>query len=93
MAGLFSARTLLTVLRTGNARARLRATRDGQAAVRLNLGAAALHTGVLDALGDRAVATPELARRLAVARDDLLAAFLRVLAPPASSGRTPPAGP
>ncbi|MGY1887517.1 SAM-dependent methyltransferase [Blastococcus sp. SYSU DS0753] len=58
----------------------MRATRDGQAAVRLNLGAAALHTGVLDALGDRAVATPELARRLAVARDDLLAAFLRVLA-------------
>ncbi|MGY1720013.1 methyltransferase domain-containing protein [Blastococcus sp. SYSU DS0552] len=58
----------------------MRATRDGQAAVRLNLGAAALHTGVLDALGDRAVAIPELARRLAVARDDLLAAFLRVLA-------------
>ncbi|WP_346622011.1 methyltransferase domain-containing protein [Blastococcus sp. HT6-4] len=80
MARMFSARTLLTVLRSGNAAARLRATRDGQAAVRLHLGAAALGTGVLDAVADGAVATPELARRLDVAEAELLDAFLRTLA-------------
>lgn len=79
MARLFSARTLLTVLRTGNARARLRATRDGQAAVRLHLGAAGLATGVLDAIDGGATATPGLARRLGAADEDLLGAFLGVL--------------
>ncbi|MGY1680889.1 methyltransferase domain-containing protein [Geodermatophilus sp. SYSU D01176] len=55
-------------------------TRDAQAAVRLNVGAAALRTGVLDALAGGAVATPDLARRLDVTEEGLLAAFLRVLA-------------
>ncbi|CCG01908.1 SAM-dependent methyltransferase [Blastococcus saxobsidens] len=80
MARMFSARTVLTVVRSGNARARLRATRDGQAAVRLHVGAAGLGTGVLDAVGGGAVPAPELARRLGVVREDLLGAFLRVLA-------------
>ncbi|MDP5183948.1 class I SAM-dependent methyltransferase [Blastococcus sp. BMG 814] len=80
MPQLFGARTLLTVLRTGNARARLRATRDGQAAVRLHLGAAGLATGVLDAVATGAAGTPDLARRLGVPDEQLLGAFLQVLA-------------
>jgi protein-L-isoaspartate O-methyltransferase len=79
VARLSTARTLLAVLRAGNARARLRATRDGQAAVRLNTAAAGLRTGVLDALADGPVTTSDLARRLGVPEEDLLAAFLRVL--------------
>ncbi|WP_100501949.1 methyltransferase domain-containing protein [Geodermatophilus chilensis] len=79
MSRLSTARILLTVLRAGNARARLRATRDGQAAVRLNTGAAAVRTGVLDALAGGPAATSELARRLGTPEEDLLAAFLRVL--------------
>jgi protein-L-isoaspartate O-methyltransferase len=79
MARLSTARTLLTLLRVGNARTRLRVTRDGQAAVRLNLSAAALRTGVLDALAGGAATTADLARGLGVPEEDLLAAFLRVL--------------
>jgi SAM-dependent methyltransferase len=55
-------------------------TRDGQAAIRLGLGAAALDTGVLDALAGGPATTAELARRVGAAGEDLLAAFLRVLA-------------
>ena len=80
MARMFSVRTLLAVLGTGNARARIRAARDGQAAVRLHLGAAALATGVADALSRGATTTPELGRRLGGVDEALLAAFLRVLA-------------
>ncbi|MCF6745696.1 methyltransferase domain-containing protein [Blastococcus sp. KM273128] len=80
MPRLFHARTLLTVLRTGNPRARLRATRDAQAAVRLHLGAAGLATGVLDAVAAGPGGTTELARRLGVADEELLGAFLAVLA-------------
>ncbi|MCF6509279.1 methyltransferase domain-containing protein [Blastococcus sp. MG754426] len=80
MPRLFGARTLVTVLRTGNARARLRAARDGQAGVRLHVAAAGLATGVLDAVADGAGSTPELARRLGVAEEELLGAFLAVLA-------------
>lgn len=80
MSRLSRARTLLGLLRAGDARTRLRVTRDGQAAVRLGLGAAALETGVLDALADRPSTTTELADRLRLREVDLLAAFLRVLA-------------
>lgn len=80
MARLSTARTLLTLLRAGNARARLRATRDGQAAIRLHLGAAALGTGVLDALAGEAATVAELADRLGLPAEGLLAAFVRVLA-------------
>jgi SAM-dependent methyltransferase len=80
MARLSRARTLLTLLRSGDLRTRLRVTRDGQAAIRLGLGAAALDTGVLDALAGSPATTAELARRVGAAGEDLLAAFLRVLA-------------
>ena len=80
MARMSSARTLLTVLRAGNARARLRATRDGQAAVRLHVGAAALATGVLDGLSGGPATTTEFAARLGTDEDVLVDAFLRVLA-------------
>ncbi|WP_232796976.1 hypothetical protein [Blastococcus atacamensis] len=59
--------------------ARLRATRDGQAAVRLHVAAAGLGTGVLDAVRDGPAATADLARSLGEVRKDLLEAFLRVL--------------
>jgi SAM-dependent methyltransferase len=72
-------RVLAEVLRSGNLRARLRAARDGQAAVRLQLVAAALDLGVLDALAEAPAGTGALADRLGVTDPDLLAAYLRVL--------------
>jgi len=71
---------LVQVLRSGNLRARLRAARDGQAAVRLQLVAAAADLGVLDALVGGPVSTAALADRLGAPDPDLLAAYLRVLA-------------
>jgi SAM-dependent methyltransferase len=71
---------LVEVLRSGNLRARLRAVRDGQAAVRLQLVAAAVDLGVLDALAGGPVGTAALADRLGAPDPDLLAAYLRVLA-------------
>lgn len=79
MARPSTVRSVLALLRAGDLRARLRVTRDGQAAVRLNTGAAALRTGVLDVLADGPAATSDLARRLGAPEEDLLAAFLRVL--------------
>jgi Methyltransferase small domain len=73
-------RVMGELLRAGNLRARLRATREGQAAVRLQLVAAALDLGVLDALTDGAATTEELAVRIGVADTDLLEGFLRVTA-------------
>ena len=73
-------RVLAEVLRSGNVRARLRAARDGQAAVRLQLVAAALEQGLLDALAGGPVSTAALADRLGATDPDLLAAYLRVLA-------------
>ena len=80
MAPLSRARTLFTLLRAGDLRTRLRVTRDGQAAIRLGLGAAALDTGVLDALAGGPATSTDLARRLGAVEEELLAAFLRVLA-------------
>ncbi|GAB3299519.1 class I SAM-dependent methyltransferase [Geodermatophilus aquaeductus] len=71
---------LAEVLRSGNLRALLRAARDGQAAVRLQVVAAAAELGVLDALVGGPVSTAALADRLGVPDPDLLAAYLRVLA-------------
>jgi predicted O-methyltransferase YrrM len=73
-------RVLVEVLRSGNLRARLRATREGLAGVRLQLIAAALDLGLLDALEEDPAGSEQLARRLAVVDPDLLAAYLRVLA-------------
>jgi SAM-dependent methyltransferase len=80
MARMPNPRVLVEVLRSGNLRARLRAARDGQAAVRLQLVAAAADLGVLDALVGGPVSTAALADRLGVPDPDLLAAYLRVLA-------------
>ena len=80
MPRMISARATWQLLRAGDLRGRLRATRDGQAAIRLNLVAAGLATGVLDALADTPAPTPELAARTAVVDVGLLTAFLRVLA-------------
>ena len=80
MARMPHPRVLVEVLRSGNLRARLRAARDGQAAIRLQLVAAAADLGVLDALAGGAVSTVALADRLGAPDPDLLAAYLRVLA-------------
>jgi predicted O-methyltransferase YrrM len=80
MARMFSARALATLLRTGNLRARLRATREGQTAVRLQLVTAALDVGVLDALAEGPATTADLAARTGATDHALLEAFLRVVA-------------
>jgi SAM-dependent methyltransferase len=71
---------LSEVLRSGNLRARLRAAREGVTGVRLQLTAAALDLGLLDALGEGPALTEQLAGRLGALDQDLLAAYLRVLA-------------
>jgi len=73
-------RVLAEVLRSGNVRARLRAAREGLTGVRLQLVAAALDLGLLDALGEGSADTEQLAGRLGAVDQDLMAASLRVLA-------------
>jgi SAM-dependent methyltransferase len=73
-------RVLAEVLRSGNLHARLRAAREGLTGVRLQLIAAALDLGLLDALGQGPASTEKLAGRLGAVDQDLLAAYLRVLA-------------
>ena len=80
MARMPNPRVLVEVLGSGKLRARLRAARDGQAALRLQLIAAALDLGLLDALARGAASTAALADRLGATDPDLLAAYLRVLA-------------
>lgn len=80
MPQLISPRALWTLARAGSLRARVRANRDGVAGIRLHLAGAAVDTGLLDALADSAATTAGLARRLGVADEELLAAFLRVVA-------------
>jgi protein-L-isoaspartate O-methyltransferase len=79
MARMISPRATWTLLRAGNLRGRLRVTRDGQAAIRLNLVAAALATGVLDALAAGPATAADVAIRISAVDLDLLGAFLRVL--------------
>jgi hypothetical protein len=64
MARVPNPRVLAEVLRTGNLRARLRAAREGLTGVRLQLTAAALDLGLLDALGEGPASTEQLAGRL-----------------------------
>ena len=71
---------LWKILRAGNVRARMRATRDGLAAIRLHAGSAALESGVLDALAAGPATASELARELHLADEKLLTALLRVAA-------------
>jgi SAM-dependent methyltransferase len=67
------------MVRGGDVASRIRAIRDGQAAVRLGLVAAGLRTGVLDALQRGPVSTSLLAERIEATNVPLLEAFLRVL--------------
>jgi hypothetical protein len=80
MARMPNPRVLAEVLRSGNVRARLRAAREGLTGVRLQLVAAALGLGLLDALGEGPADTEQLAGRLGAVDHALLAAYLRVLA-------------
>jgi hypothetical protein len=61
MARMPNPRVLAEVLRSGNLRARLRAAREGLTGVRLQLVAAALDLGLLDALGEGPANTEQLA--------------------------------
>ncbi|MGY1813734.1 class I SAM-dependent methyltransferase [Blastococcus sp. SYSU D00820] len=80
MPRMLRARAAWEVVRSGDLRGRVRATRDGQAAVRLHQVAAGLSTGVLDALAAGTASTAELATRCRWTDADLAAAFLRGLA-------------
>lgn len=80
MARMPNPRVLAEVLRGGNLRARLRAAREGLTGVRLQLIAAAIDVGLLDALVDGPASTEQLAGRLGAVDQGLLAAYLRVLA-------------
>ena len=80
MPRLISTRALWTLAREGHLRARIRANREGVAAIRLHLTGAAVDSGLLDALADGGASTAELTRRMGGADEDLLAAFLRVVA-------------
>jgi SAM-dependent methyltransferase len=77
VARLLSPRATWAVMRAGDLRARLRAVRDGQAALRLHLTAAALTTGLVDALADGPRTTTELVDALDAADPYLLEAWLR----------------
>ena len=71
---------MLKVGRSGNLRARLSATRDGQAAIRLSAGEAALRTGLLELLRDAPATTAELTSRGGWSDPAVLEALLHVLA-------------
>lgn len=80
MATLLSARATWKLVRAGDLRARVRATRDGQAAIRVHLVGAALESGVLDALAQEPLTTGELVGRLGVSNDKVFEPFLRTVA-------------
>lgn len=80
MPRLIGTRALWTLARAGHLRARIRANREAVTAIRLHLTGAAVDAGLLDALTDGGTSTAELARRMGVADEELLAAFLRVVA-------------
>src|SRR4051812_30321979 len=90
---MISARATWQLLRAGDLRARVRATRDGQAALRLHLVAAALDGGLLDALAAAPAGTDDLAPPLDVSDRGLFAAFLRVVAAAGLIGRDSDDGP
>jgi SAM-dependent methyltransferase len=72
-------RSTVKVLRSGAPRTRLRAYRDGRAAVRIGLIGAGLDIGVLDMLRERPSTTHELTYGLGLEDVDLLEAFVQVL--------------
>lgn len=80
MPSLASPRAVWKVVRSGDPRARLRANRDGAAAIRLHLAGAAVDTGLLDALAGSGATTKELTERLGITEEGVFAAFLRAVA-------------
>lgn len=80
MPNLTTSPALWKLVRAGNLRARIRANRDGAAAIRLHVAGAAVDTGLLDALATGSATTAELAPRLGATDASLLDAFLRVVA-------------
>ena len=80
MSRLIGTRALWALARAGHLRARIRANREGVTGIRLHLTGAAVSSGLLDALAGGATSTAELARRTGAADEQLLAAFLRVVA-------------
>ena len=80
MSRFIGAPAVWKLLRTGDLHARLRATRDGIAGIRLHVAGAALATGVLDALAAGSASTADLARATGATDERLLATFLRVVA-------------
>ncbi|HEX5534295.1 MAG TPA: class I SAM-dependent methyltransferase [Actinomycetales bacterium] len=72
-------RPLLSLLRAGDLLARLRALRDGQAALRVAVVGSAIELGVLDALRQRALTSRELADKINVDDVTQLSAYLSVL--------------
>ncbi len=79
MGRVLGARAAWQVVRSGDLRARVRVTRDGQAAIRLHQVGAGLSSGLLDALARGPETTGGLARLRGVTDEPLLAALLRVL--------------
>jgi SAM-dependent methyltransferase len=76
---LFRPRAAWALMRAGDLTARFRSVRDAQGALRLGMAAAAVTTGVVDALADGPATTAQLAVRVSAADADLLAAWLRTL--------------
>ena len=80
MPRLLSPRATWGVLRAGDLRARLRALREGQSGLRLHLTAAALSTGLVDALTEGSRTTGDLAAALGAEDERLLEAWLAAAA-------------
>jgi SAM-dependent methyltransferase len=78
VARLLGGRAVWSVLRAGDLPARSRAIRDGQAALRLSIGAAAVSTGLVDALAEGPRATADLGPVTGAQDEALLLAWLRV---------------
>jgi SAM-dependent methyltransferase len=76
---LLRPRAAWALMRAGDLRARLSSLRDSQAALRLGMSAAAVTTGVVDALTEGPSTTEQLVHRLDASDAELLAAFLRAL--------------
>ena len=80
MPRLLSPRATWGVLRAGDLRVRLRALREGQSGLRLHLVAAALSTGLVDALAAGGRAAEELGADLGAEDGSLLEAWLAAAA-------------
>ena len=78
MPRLLTPRATWAVLRAGDLRARLRSLREGQGGLRLHMTAAAISTGLVDALADGSRTTGELGAALGAEDAQLLHAWLEV---------------